>query len=178
MSEDRAPHLEHRRLGPSKLRFALFTVSSSRYEAKLRGEEFRDDSMEEAVKAIGKGGHKVVQREVINDDIVMIRGKLAEALQREDVDVIVFMGGTGLTRRDVTIEAVRPMLEKEAEGFGDIFRYLSYREIGAAAALTRATAGVAKGKAVLCLPGSPKAVRLAFKEFLGELPHMLYLARR
>jgi len=178
MKGERAPHEEHRARSPRKLRFALFTVSSSRYEARLRGEKVRDESMEEAVRAVEAGGHEAVHREVINDDLEMIRERLGDMLGRDDVDVVVFMGGTGLTRRDVTIEAVRPMLEKEAEGFGDLFRYLSYKEVGAAAALTRATAGVAKGKAVLCLPGSPNAVRLAFKEFLGELPHMVYLARR
>lgn len=178
MSLRKSPPEEHRAQAPKRLRFALFTVSSSRYEAARRGEAFEDESMEEALKAVETQGHQVVHREVIDDDLWMIKNRFEEVLGREDVDVVVFIGGTGLTSRDVTIEAVRPMLEKEAEGFGELFRYLSYREVGAAAALTRATAGVAKGKAVLCLPGSPKAVRLAFKEFLGELPHMVYLARR
>ena len=173
-----SPHEEHRRLAERRLRFALFTVSSSRYEAKARGEPFNDISMGVAVEEIKKRGHGVVHEEIIGDDIEMIREKLLEMLRREDVDVVIFMGGTGLARSDVTIEAVRPFFEKEAEGFGELFRMLSYRRVGAAAALTRATAGVASGKAILCLPGSPDAVKLALEEFIDELPHMVYLARK
>ena len=173
-----SPHEEHRKLAERKLAFALFTVSSSRYKAKARGEPVDDISMRVAVEVIKKRGHQVVHEEIIDDDIEMIREKLLEMLRREDVDVAIFMGGTGLARNDVTIEAVRPFFEKEAEGFGELFRMLSYKRVGTAAALTRATAGVASGKAILCLPGSPDAVRLALEEFIDELPHMVYLARR
>ncbi len=175
---ERSPHIEHRGHAPKRLRFALFTVSTSRYMAKTRGEEFRDESMEAAAKALRDKGHEIVLSEVINDDVQMIRERLVGMAGRDDVDVVVFMGGTGLTSRDVTIEAVRPLMEKEAEGFGELLRFLSYKEIGAAAALTRATAGVINGKAVFCIPGSPRAVELFFREFLGEIPHMVYLARR
>jgi len=171
------PHLEHRKRGPKILRFALFTVSTSRYSAFIEGRPYVDDTMKEAERVISSKKHLITHREIIDDDKEMIQSKLKEILEREDVDVIVFMGGTGLAKRDVTIEAVRPLLEKEAEGFGDIFRYLSYKEVGAAAALSRATAGVAGGKAILCLPGSPRAVSLALREFIDELPHMVYLAR-
>jgi len=173
-----SPHEEHRKLAERKLAFALFTVSSSRYKAKIRGESIDDVSMRVAAEAIERRGHGVIHREIIDDDIEMIREKLLEMLRREDVDVVVFMGGTGLAKSDVTIEAIRPFFEKEAEGFGELFRMLSYRKIGTAAALTRATAGIASGKAILCLPGSPDAVRLALEEFIDELPHMVYLARR
>ena len=172
------PHEEHRKLAERKLAFALFTVSSSRYEAKTRGESVDDISMKVAVEVIERRGHGVVHGEIIDDDIEMIREKLLGMLRREDVDVVIFIGGTGLARSDVTIEAVRPFFEKEAEGFGELFRMLSYQRVGTAAALTRATAGVASGKAILCLPGSPDAIRLALEEFIDELPHMVYLARR
>lgn len=92
-------------------------------------------------------------------------------------DVLVLMGGTGVSGRDVTIETVRPLLEKELDGFGELLRQVGYRKIGAAAMLTRATAGVARGKLVLCLPGSPGAVRDALRAFGGELPHALFVAR-
>lgn len=173
-----SPHEEHRKLAERKLSFALFTVSRSRYKAKARGEFIDDVSMKVAVEVIEKRGHEVVHDEIIDDDIEMIREKLLEMLRRRDIDVVIFMGGTGLARGDVTIEAVRPFFEKEAEGFGELFRMLSYRRVGMAAALTRATAGVASGKAILCLPGSPDAVKLALEEFIDELPHMVYLARR
>ena len=173
-----SPHKEHRKLAEKRLAFALFTVSSSRYEAKVRGEPVNDVSMRVAVEEVKRRGHEVVHEEVIDDDIKMIREKLLEMLRRDDVDVVIFMGGTGLARSDVTIEAVKPFFEKEAEGFGELFRMLSYQRVGPAAALTRTTAGVASGKAIICLPGSPDAVKFALQKFIDELPHMVYLARR
>jgi molybdopterin adenylyltransferase len=89
----------------------------------------------------------------------------------------VLTGGTGVSSTDVTIETVRPFFEKEIEGFGEIFRSVSYQRIGPAAALSRATAGVARGKLVMCLPGAPDAVRTALELFVGEIPHVLHLAR-
>lgn len=171
------PHEEHRKVSERVLKFALCTVSTSRYSAKISGRCFSDETMDVALRMVREKSHEVVYTDVIDDDLHMIRKTLLNLLDK-DVDVIVFMGGTGLTRRDITVEAVRPLLEKEAEGFGEIFRMVSYREIGAAAALTRALAGVVGGKAVLCLPGSPAAVELAFRIFLDEIPHLVYLARQ
>jgi molybdenum cofactor biosynthesis protein B len=170
------PYEEHRHRSPRKLRFMLYTVSSSRYRLKTEGKTFTDETMGIAIKLINEKNHEIIETDVIDDDIDMIREILRNAVQR-DVDVIVFMGGTGLARRDVTIEAVKPLLDKEAEGFGEIFRLESYKEIGAAAALTRATAGVYAGRVVMCLPGSPSGVELALKTFLDELPHFVYLAK-
>jgi molybdenum cofactor biosynthesis protein B len=93
-------------------------------------------------------------------------------------DVLAFVGGTGVSKTDVTVEAVRPLFEKELEGFGELLRSSSYERIGAAAMLSRATAGVAKGKVILCIPGSPDAVEQAFEVFGTELPHVLSVARR
>ncbi len=143
---------------------------------KAEGKPYSDETMDLAVKMIKEREHEIIEEDVIDDDIYMIREVLIEACKK-DVDVIIFMGGTGLTSRDVTLEAVRPLLDKEAEGFGEIFRLESYKEIGTAAALTRATAGVYGKRVVLCLPGSPRAVELALKIFLDELPHFVYLSR-
>mgnify|MGYP001626194980 CR=1 FL=1 len=151
-------------------------MSSSRYKLKAEGKPYSDETMDLAVKIIKEREHEIIEGDVVDDDIYMIREVLINAGKKE-VDVIIFMGGTGLTSRDVTLEAVRPLLDKEAEGFGEIFRLESYKEIGAAAALTRATAGVYGKKVVLCLPGSPRAVELALKIFLDELPHFVYLSR-
>jgi molybdenum cofactor biosynthesis protein B len=170
------PYEEHRHKSPPKLRFMLFTVSSSRYRLKIKGRPFTDETMDIAIKLINKKNHEIIETDVIDDDIDMIR-EILKNVAKVDVDVIVFMGGTGLARRDVTIEAVKPLLEKEAEGFGEIFRLESYKEIGAAAALTRAIAGVYAGRVVICLPGSPSGVELALKIFLDELPHFVYLAK-
>lgn len=95
---------------------------------------------------VTEAGHVVVGRDLIPDDVRLIRRKIFELTNREDVDIIVFTGGTGLTSTDVSIEAARPMFEKEIEGFGDVFRYYSIQEVGTAAFLTRATAGLVGGR--------------------------------
>ncbi|MEM1932476.1 MAG: MogA/MoaB family molybdenum cofactor biosynthesis protein, partial [Pyrobaculum sp.] len=120
-------------------------------------------------------GHVVVGRDLIPDDVRLIRRKIFELTNREDVDIIVFTGGTGLTSTDVSIEAARPMFEKEIEGFGDLFRYYSIQEVGTAAFLTRATAGLVGGKVVVLLPGSPNAVKTGMRILLEEATHLLYL---
>ncbi len=107
----------------------------------------------------------------------MLKSTVSRALGKADLDVVVLTGGTGVSTTDVTIETVRPFFTKEIEGFGEVFRSVSYERIGAAAALSRATAGVAKGKLIMCLPGSPDAVRTALELFVGEIPHVLHLAR-
>jgi molybdenum cofactor biosynthesis protein B len=119
----------------------------------------------------------VAQRILIPDDAKLIRSAVSRALRRADLDVIILTGGTGVSTTDVTIETVRPFFDKEIEGFGEIFRWVSYEKIGAAAALSRATAGVARGKLIACLPGSPDGVRTALELFVGEIPHVLHLVR-
>jgi molybdenum cofactor biosynthesis protein B len=123
-------------------------------------------------------GHVVVGRDLLPDDVNAIRRKLLELVQRDDVDVIVFTGGTGLTRTDVTIEAVRPLFDKEIEGFGDVFRHFSVQEVGTAAFLTRATGGVVGDKVIFLLPGSPNAVKTGMRIILAEVPHLLHLVKQ
>jgi molybdopterin adenylyltransferase len=136
-----------------------------------------DESGDLAQRMIEGAKGVVTLRKLVPDDAKLLSSTVSRALKAEDLDVIVLTGGTGVSTTDVTIETLRPLLEKEIEGFGEIFRSISYKKIGAAAALSRATAGVANGKVVLCLPGSPDAVRTALDLFLGEIPHTLYLAR-
>jgi molybdopterin adenylyltransferase len=119
----------------------------------------------------------VAERALVPDDAKLLRSTVSRALREKNLDVVVLTGGTGVSSTDITIETVRPLFEKEIEGFGEIFRSVSYQRIGTAAALSRATAGVAKGKVVLCLPGSPDAVRTALELFVGEIPHVLHLTR-
>jgi len=123
-------------------------------------------------------GHVVVGRDLLPDDVNAIRRKLLELVQRDDVDVIVFTGGTGLTRTDVTIEAVRPFFDKEIEGFGTLFKCFSVQEVGTAAFLTRATGGVIGDKVVFLLPGSPNAVKTGMRMILAEASHLLHLVRQ
>ena len=119
----------------------------------------------------------VADRKLIPDDAKQLKRTVSQALRAADLDVVVLTGGTGISTTDVTIETVKPFFEKEIEGFGEILRSVSYGKIGAAAALSRATAGVAKGKLILCLPGSPDAVRTALELFVVEIPHVIHLAR-
>ncbi len=136
-----------------------------------------DESGDLAKEMIERSKGVVAGRELVPDDAGMLRRTVSRALRSPGLDVVVLTGGTGVSSTDVTIETVRPMLEKEIEGFGEVLRAVSYQKIGPAAALSRATAGVAKGKVVMCLPGSPDAVRTALQLFLGEVPHVLHLAR-
>ena len=117
---------------------------------------------------IEKAGHRLADRAIVPDGVEAIRGKMAEWLEREDVDVIISTGGTGLTGRDVTIEAARGLFEKEIEGFQIGFFLVSWQKIGTSAMQSRATGGVAKGKYIFCLPGSTGAVKDAWDELLAK----------
>jgi len=154
----------------------VVTVSTSRYARKTRQSPIEDESGDLAQRMVEGAKGMVTGRELIPDDAKMLRSSVSKALS-SDVDVIVLTGGTGVSSTDVTIETVRPFFEKELEGFGEIFRSVSFQRIGAAAALSRATAGVAKGKLIMCLPGSPDAVRTSLELFLGEIPHVMHLTR-
>jgi molybdenum cofactor biosynthesis protein B len=171
------PHELHRASAPPHLNFYLVTVSTSRYAGRARGETVEDEAGDVAERRIREAGHRLVGRELIPDDPAMLREALNRALGRGDVDVVIFTGGTGISPRDLTIETLRPFFDKELEGFGEILRQVSFQRIGAAALLTRATAGVVSGRLVLCLPGSPDAVETGLEVFMGELPHAVFIAR-
>ncbi len=170
---------KHKAEAPKKLNFAVIVCSSSRYQNLKARKPVDDPSGDLIVETLHKGGHIVVFREIVPDDRVLIGKYVSRALGSEDVDAIIVCGGTGISPKDVTIEAVRPMLVKTLPGFGELFRKLSFDEIGSAAVLTRALAGVAdQGKAVFCIPGSPQAVRLVLEKLiLPEAGHVLKHAR-
>jgi len=170
-------HEEHEKLGPSKVNFFIVTVSTSRYERLRAGEQYTDDSGDLAVGIVTSRGHVVVGRMLVNDDEGMIRHTVDSLTHRVDVDVVVLIGGTGLAKGDVTIESVKPLFTKEIEGFGELFRFISYQRIGPAAMLSRATAGTVNGKLVICLPGSPDAVETGLNLILNQVPHILHIAR-
>jgi molybdenum cofactor biosynthesis protein B len=124
-------------------------------------------------------GHEIVERGIVRDDAARIRTELVNLLARPDVDAIITTGGTGISARDTTYEVVDRMLEKKLDGFGEIFRVLSYEEIGAAAILSRAVAGAVGTKLVACLPGSRNAVRLAVEKLLvPEISHVVFELRK
>jgi len=118
-------------------------------------------------------GHVVVHREIVPDEPAKIAGALAAQLDRTDVRAVILTGGTGVAPRDLTPEAVEPLLERSVPGFGELFRMLSYEDIGSAALLSRAVAGIARGKVVFVIPGSRGAVQLALEKLiLPELGHL------
>ncbi len=170
------PHEAHRAQAGGTLSFTLVTVSSSRFKKKKEGQHLKDESGDIAQKIIQKQGHILEGRILISDERRLITNAVRDFL-RGKADVIVFMGGTGVSSRDVTIETVRPHFEKELEGLGELFRAVSFKKIGTAAVLSRATAGVSRGKLLVCLPGSPEAVRTALELFIGEFPHAVHIAR-
>ena len=169
------PHELHRLRSRKRLRFTLVTVSSSRYKERESSSHPPDDSGDAAERIVGAAGHTVKNRDLISDDARMLRRTLGEFL-RSRSDVLLYMGGTGLSKRDITIETIRPFFEKEIDGFGELLRSRSFEKVGPAAMLSRTTAGVASGKLIICLPGSPDAVETALTLFLPELPHAVHIA--
>lgn len=117
-------------------------------------------------------------RELVDDDKEMIVDALNDGLGRERVDVVVFTGGTGFSPRDVTVDAIRPLFEKEIEGFGELMRSVSYGKIGSPAMLSRTTAGLISGKLVICLPGSPDGVETGLDLIMPDIPHIVFVARK
>lgn len=173
------PHEEHRRAAPAQIRFAFVTVSTSRYNARRRGEVVDDESLQAAVKALSEKGYPIVKYELIPDSPRHILRVLADLAEREDVDVIVFSGGTGPAPSDVTVSTLKPLFEKELEGFGDLMRFLSFFDVSSAAFLSSATAGIIRGKLVFALPGSPRAVERALRSLIiPEVGHALAVVRR
>ena len=163
---------KHRESAPEKVRVAVLTVSDTRTPETDTGGDAVQGALEGA-------GHAVVDRTIVGDDAARIRTALVNALARADVDAVVTSGGTGISARDTTYEVVDRMIEKRLDGFGEIFRMLSYEEIGAAAIMSRAVAGVVGTKLVASLPGSRNAVRLAMEKLLvPEIAHVVFELRK
>jgi len=157
---------EHHARVPARVRVAVITVSDTRTPAD-------DESGALLCDLLRRAGHEASAPVLVRDDRDAIV-KALEAALASPAQAVVLNGGTGISPRDVTLEAVRPLLDKELPGFGELFRARSFLTIGSAAMLSRALAGVARRKVVVALPGSPAAVRLAMEELLlPELPHMV-----
>ena len=162
---------QHRAHGKRAVACAIVTVSDTRtVETDTSGAVTRD--------LLVQGGHVVVGHAILPDEPARVRAHVESLLADAEVDAILVNGGTGLAPRDTTYEAIAGLLEKRLDGFGELFRMLSYEQIGAAAMLSRAVAGVARGKIVASMPGSTAAVELAMARLLvPELGHMVKLAR-
>jgi len=162
------PVAEHRAKGRAA-RCMVITVSDTRDLAS-------DKSGQRAAELLGEAGHVVCEREIVVDDRATIAALIRAGVANREVDAVVLTGGTGIAPRDVTYEAVRDLLEKPLDGFGELFRSLSYAEIGSAAMLSRAIGGVVGQTVVFALPGSTKAVELGIRKLIApELGHIVGL---
>ena len=167
-----ATHVEHKSQAPQSLCCAVITVSDTRtIETDTGGQSVVDH--------LTAAGHQVLERSIIPDEPAQMRPLLLELCGRADLDAILLTGGTGIGSRDQTFETVSGLLDKPMPGYGEIFRMLSFQEIGPAACLSRAVAGLARGKVILTMPGSPAGVRLAMERIIvPELRHFVREARR
>ncbi len=163
---------KHREASPERVRVAVLTISDTRTPETDTGGNAIVELMREA-------GHEISHREIVKDDAPRIEVALQGLLADADVDAVITTGGTGISARDTTYEVVSRLIDKKLDGFGELFRMLSYEEIGAAAILSRAVAGASGSKFVACLPGSTNAVRLAMEKLLvPEIPHVVFELRK
>jgi len=155
-----------------KSNFAVIIISDTR-------DEKTDESSKIAKELITDAGHQVEAYSIIPNDKAQIRNAVKKLLQEPEVNVILTSGGTGISKRDITTDTLTDLFDKKIEGFGELFRKLSYEEVGEAAMISRATAGATNGKLVFCLPGSKNAVKLALsKLILPGLGHLIKEANR
>jgi molybdenum cofactor biosynthesis protein B len=157
----------HRKGAPISVPTCVITVSDTRTLESDTGGKL-------VAELLAAGGHAVTSREIAKDDRGAISEALSAALSRDGTNAVILTGGTGVAPRDVTPESVEPLLERIIPGFGELFRMLSYEDIGSAALLSRALAGLAKGRVVFVIPGSRGAVRLAMEKLI--LPELAHLA--
>jgi molybdopterin adenylyltransferase len=166
------PADEHRARAPRTVRVFVLTVSDTRTAET-------DTSGQTARELCVAAGHEVTGHRILRDEPAEVRALVADLCARGAADAILVNGGTGLSQRDSTYEALDSLLDKRLDGFGELFRALSFPEIGPAAMLSRATAGVSRGVVIFATPGSTAAVRLALERLiLPELGHVVAEARR
>jgi molybdenum cofactor biosynthesis protein B len=163
---------DHKQHAPRSVRVYVVTVSDSRTEET-------DTSGRAAKEMIAAAGHEVAGYRVLKDEPTQVAALIRQIADEQLADVVVTSGGTGISRRDATYEAVAGLLDKRLDGFGELFRMLSYAEIGSAAMLSRAVAGLHKGIVVFATPGSTAAVKLALEKLiLPELGHLSFEVHR
>jgi molybdopterin adenylyltransferase len=160
-------HIDHKKHGPASVACFVLTVSDTRtLDTDTSGRAIRE--------LLAAAGHRVAGHAVVRDDPSQVRDQVLASCRDTATQVIITTGGTGITSRDGTYEAVDGLLDKRLDGFGELFRALSFQEIGSAAMMSRATAGTVQGKVIFVLPGSENAVRLAMTALIiPELAHVV-----
>ena len=167
-----SPAAQHKAQGPASVRCYVVTVSDTRTEPT-------DTSGRAIVDLLTAAGHTVAGRTIVRDDAELVRDAIVRQLANADIQAIITTGGTGITSRDSTYEAIHGMLQKRLDGFGELFRMLSYQTIGPAAMMSRACAGLVAGRILIALPGSEGAVRLGMEKLiLPELGHLVQQATK
>ena len=165
-------HQAHRQQAKARIVCGVITVSDTRTEETDKSGQLIKQLLQDA-------GHATQAYHIIKDEPSQIRPLLEALLARPDMEALIINGGTGVARRDVTFDVVSALVQKPLPGFGELFRALSYEEIGSAAMLSRATAGAIGDKVLFSMPGSSAAVRLAMEKLvLPELPHIVYELRK
>ncbi|RPJ51635.1 MAG: molybdenum cofactor biosynthesis protein MoaB [Methanobacteriota archaeon] len=169
----------HKAKAPKILNYAVHICSSSRYnQIEAGSKDVSDVGGDLLVELLTNAKQNVLFKKIIADDETMIQDAVMFVMGLPQIDIAIFSGGTGITPTDITIETVTPFFDKTLPGFGEFFRKISYEKVGSAAVLSRAVAGVVKGKAIFCIPGSPDAVRTAVEMLiLPEAPHIVKHAR-
>jgi molybdenum cofactor biosynthesis protein B len=161
-------HKEHKHHAPKSVKCAIITVSDSR-------DEDSDTSGKAMIELLESSGHVPIYKGVVKDNPEDIKTVLNGVLKDSEIQAVIIDGGTGVAKRDITIEVLEPMLDKVLPGFGEMFRMLSYDEIGSAAIMSRATAGIIDGKIIFSIPGSLPACKLAVSKLIApELGHLIW----
>ena len=152
-------HLSNKEFKPANI--AVLTVSDTRTEENDTSGKYLADALQSA-------GHKLMDKQIVIDDVYQLRAIISKWIADDQIQVIISTGGTGFTKRDQTVEAITPLLDRHVEGFGELFRYISFTEIGTSTVQSRAFGGFANGTAIFCLPGSTGACRTGWDKLLVE----------
>jgi molybdenum cofactor biosynthesis protein B len=164
-------HTQHKSAAPTKVGVAVITLSDTR-------DQDSDTSGQLIKQKLEENDHEVVHYAVVKDTARQIKGELAIVCEKSACQAVILNGGTGISPRDNTFEVVDGMLDKRLPGFGEVFRFLSYQQIGSSAIMSRTTAGTYRGRIIMSLPGSTGAVRLAMDELiLPELGHLVAMVQ-
>jgi molybdopterin adenylyltransferase len=162
--------MEQHKKNLKKVKVGIITLSDSKFKDTTKSDD--KDISGQIIKSSLKNQHQILAYRLIPDEKEFLLRVLDE-MRKEGVEVIITTGGTGISKRDITIETIKSLFQKELEGFGEIFRYESYKEVGTGAMLSRATAGIYNGTLIVALPGSPNAVELGMKIIKPELGHLV-----
>ena len=170
---------QHKAKAQKTLNYGVYICSTSRYKLIEQGDkDVSDVGGDMLVELLKNAKQNVMFKKIIADDETMIQDAVMFAMGLPELDAAIFSGGTGITPTDITIETVAPFFDKTLPGFGEFFRRISFDRVGSAAVLSRAVAGISKGKVFFCIPGSPDAVKVAVEMLiLPEAPHIVKHAR-